>query len=539
MKNSSKSNLNKNNYSNHPILLELNMTPEEFEKKYGVSFDDFENDVDLSTHQLLEQLDLLEDETQEKNNSTKEKSNLKDRKKFSNKKNNKNSDSKIKSSSYFSLSKTSNNKYINQIKDIEDESISSGISNVRTFFNQNRYTKVSDRELEEVRTIAVACELAPAKTLIPILKLIRKFEKENSLNWKNTRIIGLVHGEGAEELIKPYCDDIFYIGQGRRANRSRNSKINLFRLIIQDIYKATIAMSGEQIDLLITCGNAGDVRKSIYAARLLRTPVLHIEQDIYNPIEFISYANLIVTTSFDNEIYLKKQYGLKNVKNIGGFPQAAYVHSILKSNQLLKKDDIIKQYGFDHYILVVLGGDLSLDDVQDLIPLIDGFDYPTLIAPYRFDKKFVEDLSNSDKVIILDNFVDVLSLSYHCDALIFGAGMGMTIEAGVLKVPSVKLYGFHPFHSSINLAKDMNIPIVQIYDIPNVLQKLYPPQGDIVHDGQLAAYKVVNLINNFDYSLKKGDFLSTIKIWRARSRFKKSRKRSFSSKFKKFFKKSK
>ena len=182
MKNSSKSNLNKNNYSNHPILLELNMTPEEFEKKYGVSFDDFENDVDLSTHQLLEQLDLLEDETQEKNNSTKEKSNLKDRKKFSNKKNNKNSDSKKKSSSYFSLSKTSNNKYINQIKDIEDESISSGISNVRTFFNQNRYTKVSDRELEEVRTIAVACELAPAKTLIPILKLIRKFEKENSLN---------------------------------------------------------------------------------------------------------------------------------------------------------------------------------------------------------------------------------------------------------------------------------------------------------------------------------------------------------------------
>ena len=282
-------------------------------------------------------------------------------------------------------------------------------------------------------------------------------------------------------------------------------------------------MMGEQIDLLVTCGNAGDVRKTISAARLLRTPVLHIEQDIYNPIELISHANLITTPTKDYEFYLKIQYGLKNVVNIAGYPQASYVDSVLKSDKIIKKEDIVKEYGFDHYILVVLGGDLKINDLKDLIPVVDGFDYPTLIAPYRFDKKMIEDLSKSEKVKVLDNYVDVLSLAYHCDALIFGAGMGMTIEAGVLKVPSIKLYGFHPFHSSINLAKDLNIPIVQIYDIPRALRKLYPPTGDLVADGEFAAYNILNLINNFDYSRKKGNLKSTFKIWRARSKFRKGK----------------
>ena len=102
--------------------------------------------------------------------------------------------------------------------------------------------------------------------------------------------------------------------------------------------------------------------------------------------------------------------------------------------------------------------------------------------------------------------------------------MGMTIEAGVLKVPSIKIYGYHVFHSSINLAKELNIPIVNIWDIPRALRKLYPPSGDLVENGQLAIYNLVNIINNFNYSLKKGNIRSTFKIWRARSKFKNSQK---------------
>ncbi|WP_295722203.1 hypothetical protein [uncultured Methanobrevibacter sp.] len=537
MKNSPKSNLKKNYDTTHPLLLELDMTPEDFEKNFGISFDEFDDDVDLSIHELLEELDLLDDDLGNNFQSYLPKPSLKNKKSDSKSKINNSTikeDNNIDSKepkTHFSLYQSkksknntskSKNRQTNQNKD--DESISDSIHSVRNYFEENRFIKNTDKEIDKIRTIAVACEIAPAKTIIPVLKLLRKFESEKKLNWEKTRIIGLVHGDGASELIKPYCDDIYYIGQGRRANQSNNSRINLFRLIIIDIYKATLAMMGEQIDLLVTCGNAGDVRKAISAAKLLRTPVLHIEQDIYNPIEIISHANLITTPSKDYEFYLKIQYSLKNVVNIGGYPQASYVNSMIQSDKLLTKDQITEQYGFDHYIFVVLGGDLKVDDLKDLIPLIDGFDYPTLIAPYRFDKKMIEDLSRSDKVKILDNFVDVLSLSYHCDALIFGAGMGMTIEAGVLKVPSIKLYGFHPFHSSINLAKDLNIPIVQIYDIPRALKKLYPPSGDLVSDGEIATYNILNLINNFDYSLKKGNIKSTFKLWRGRSKFKKGKK---------------
>jgi hypothetical protein len=36
----------------------------------------------------------------------------------------------------------------------------------------------------------------------------------------------------------------------------------------------------KNIDLLLSYGNAGDVRKSVMAAYFLKIPVIHIEQDI-------------------------------------------------------------------------------------------------------------------------------------------------------------------------------------------------------------------------------------------------------------------
>lgn len=520
----SKNSSNNYNYDNsvESLLSEIGMDADEFKKEFGVSVDEFEDDIGESVYKLLYDLDLLDEEY--KDNQL-ERANTSG---FSL------NDEDIGDTTLTNADEESDNEYHSEIKNIEDkireninnddESISNGIRNVRDYFEQTKFTSLNDSEIDEIRTIAFACEIAPAKTIIPVIKLLRKLEKEGKLNWKNTRIIGLAHGNGVEELLNEYCDTVYYIGQGRSANQADSGRLNLAGLVLKDIYKATKAMIGEQIDLLVTCGNAGDVRKSISAAKLLRTPVLHIEQDIYNPIEIISQANLITVPTKDYEYYLKIQYGLKNVVNIGGYPMAAYVNEEVQSNKLASKEEITEKYGFEHYILVLLGGDLKKEDLVDLIPLIDGFDYPTLIAPYRFDKKFVEDLSKSDKVKILDNFVDILSLTNSADALIYGAGMGMTIEAAVLKVPSVKIYGYHTFHSSINLAKELNIPIVQIWDIPRALRKLYPPSGDIVSDGQEAIYNIVRLINNFDYSLKKGNIKNTYKIWRARSKFKKSHK---------------
>lgn len=485
-------------YDNDILLKQINMTPEQFQDQFGVSINQFEHDVGVSVNELLDNLNLFDDIDENGNIII---------------------DSSLKNHNRYEESFTEN--LHNKNKD--DDSIIEGINQAREYFKHIKFSP-ENQEKVEIRTLAFACELTPAKTVIPVIKCIRELEKRGQLNWKHTRIIGLYHGEGSKELIEPYCDQVFYIGQARKANSSDKGKLNLSYLIIKDIFKAVKAMMGEQIDLLITCGNAGDVRKSISAAKLLRTPVLHIEQDIYNPIEIISQSNLITVPSSDYELYLKIQYDLKNVINIGGYPMAKYVEDQILTSNLLSKEKIKEEFGFSHYILVLLGGDLKITDLNDLIPLIDGFDYPTLIAPYRFDKDYVQSLSHSPKVKILDNHVDTISLTYSADALIYGAGMGMTIEAGVLRVPSVKIYGYHPFHSSINLAKELNIPIVNIWDIPKALRKLYPPSGDLVENGQLAVYNLVNIINNFDYSLKKGNIKNTFKIWRARSKFKNSHK---------------
>lgn len=500
MENSKKQLKNEDNTDSYmkSILDEIHLTPEEFEKELGMSVEEFEKEVGLSVEDIVQEVGLFDkyENNSDESNTDKE------------------SNSLIKHNNITYLKKRFDN--VMNLNPPEEASTS-----VRDFLKdfEKEVGREDDSDPIEILTIAVAGEIGPAKSIIPVIEQIKKFEKEGKLNWKKTRFIGLYHGGEAKKLFEPYCDIMFSIGQGRRANQSKNKGFKLFKLILKDIFKATRAMMGEEIDILITCGNAGDVRKAIIAAKLLRTPVLHIEQDIYNPIEVISYANLVTVPSVEYELYLKENYNLKNIVNIGGYPMAFYVYDLISNKTLLTKEEIVKEYGFENYILVLLGGDLQDEDLPELISIIESLKYPTLIAPYRFNKKTVEKLTRASYINVLDNNVDIISLANCSNALIYGAGMGMTIEAGVLKVPSIKIYGFHLFHSSINLAKELNIPVVDKISIPDVLKYLNPPTGDIVRDGHMAINNIIYTINNFDYSLKKGNFISLFKIWRARSKF--------------------
>ena len=55
-------------------------------------------------------------------------------------------------------------------------------------------------------TIAIAAEIAPAKTLIPVIKKLRLLESQNKLNWKKTKIIGLYHGESSKQFLNNISD---------------------------------------------------------------------------------------------------------------------------------------------------------------------------------------------------------------------------------------------------------------------------------------------------------------------------------------------
>ena len=364
------------------------------------------------------------------------------------------------------------------------------------------------------KNIAIAGEITPSKTIIPIIEKLREMEKDGKLSFKINKIIGLYHGESSRDFLEPYCDETYSIGEGRRGKK--NSAGKLAYLISKDILKSFNALKGKGIDLLITAGNAGDVRKAIVAANILSIPVLHIEQDIYNPIEVISQANLVTVPSIEYKEYLEKNYGLKNVVNIDGYPMAKYVDNYIKQDNLIDKDEIYGEYGMGEYgmkefVLVVLGGDLKDDDIEPLIRSVEELNLKALIAPYRFDRDMVKELVLSPSIKVLPQYVDLLSFMNAASHLIYAAGMGMTIEAGVFNIPSLKIEGFHKTHGSVDLARELNIPIVKIDEIPEAFENL-PDQkeSDLVKDSEIAIERLVDLINDFDEkSLKRSGFKST------------------------------
>lgn len=357
--------------------------------------------------------------------------------------------------------------------------------------------------------IAVAAELAPARTLIPVLERL------------DAEIIGLAHGPGVEDLLTPYCSQIHYIGQGRRAGAKKRSNAQIASLVLKDILKTVRAIHGKEIDLMITCGNAGDVRKGLVAANLLRIPTLHIEQDIYNPIETIAYADVVTAPSTEYEKYLENQYDLKNVKNIQGYPLAYYVHNM----ELMAKNEVKDIYEVDEFVLVVLGGDLKFEQLPQLVNAVKKLEKPVLIAPFRFDSEQVQNLAaaspNSNNVKVLEGYVDLPSIMRAADVLIYGAGMGITLEAGVLEVPSLKIAGFHHKHASVDLAHKLGIKVVNILDIPFEIIDIPIPDGrGLVENAGKSIDNLVEIINSFnDLKKSKGGFKSLKKIWNARSQF--------------------
>ena len=133
-------------------------------------------------------------------------------------------------------------------------------------------------------------------------------------------------------------------------------------------------------------------------------------------------------------------------------------------------------------------------------------------------KKFV----SSPKLKVLDGYIELPSLIKASSGMIYAAGMGLTIEAGVLEVPSIKIAGFHRKHASVDLAKEIGIQVVEIDDISSSLDDLKVPKGDwLVKNGEKAVSNVLNLINNFDELKSKPSGVGSFKkIWNARSEFK-------------------
>jgi len=353
--------------------------------------------------------------------------------------------------------------------------------------------------------IAVIAEMAPAKAFIPIIKML------------DVDIIGLTHGQGVKELMGKYCSEVHSIGQSRGHGAQKRSNAKIASLVGEDIWRVIRSLKGKNIDLLMTCGNAGDVRKGISASKILRIPNLHIEQDIYNPIEMIAFSNLITVPSEEYKEYITNNYRLNNVHVIGGYPMASYVNEMTLENS----ESVKKRYGLDQFVVLVFGGDLKGDDIPRIIKQAELIDENILVVPFRFNAEYVKKFVSSPKLKVLDGYVELPSLMKAASYLIYGAGIGLTIEAGVLSVPSIKIAGFHKAHASVDLAKELGIEVSEIEDISLSVDTLKVPKGDwLVKNGEKAVSNVVQMVNNFDELKEKASGVGSLKkIWNARSEF--------------------
>lgn len=353
--------------------------------------------------------------------------------------------------------------------------------------------------------IAVIAEMAPAKAFIPIIKEL------------DAEIIGLTHGHGVKELLGQYCSEVHSIGQSRGQTAKKRSNSKIASLVIEDIWRVIRSLKGKDIDLLLTCGNAGDVRKGITASKILKIPDLHIEQDIYNPIEMIAFSNLITVPSELYKNYVVEKYGLNNVHVIGGYPMASYVNDM----SIEDSNNIKTRYGVDEFVVLVFGGDVKSEDIPRIINQAEKLDENILIIPFRFSSDFVKKFISSSKLKVLDGYIELPSLISASSYMIYAAGMGLTIEAGVLEVPSIKIAGFHRKHSSVDLARELDIQVIEIDDISNSVNNLKVPKGEwLIKNGKKSVLNVLDLINNYDKMKSNVSGVGSCKkIWNSRSEF--------------------
>lgn len=353
--------------------------------------------------------------------------------------------------------------------------------------------------------LAVVAETAPAKTLIPIIEKV------------DADVLSLTHSEGAMELLSPYSTEILSIGQGRRSTAQKRSNFTIARLVMGDTARTYKALKNRNIDLLLTCGNAGDVRKGIAASKKLKIPKIHIEQDIYNPIEMIAYADLITVPDRNARKQLRQMYDITNTVNIKGYPQAEFVSRV----PIMDAEKIYGHYNFDDFYILFFGGDTRVSDIPQIIKEVEKLDKIVLIIPYRFETSTITPYITSKNLYVVEGYVDLISLMNASQGVIYCAGMGVTIEAGALGVPAVKILGFHTQHASNDLARTLGISVVSAYDIEYAVSRMKKTNGKrLVKNGCRASLKVAELTTNMDlFDQNCGGQRSLRKIWNQRKQY--------------------
>ncbi|WP_456482538.1 hypothetical protein [Methanopyrus sp.] len=310
-------------------------------------------------------------------------------------------------------------------------------------------------------------EPSPAKNLIPV------WERLLEEGWE---VAAYGHGRGVE-VLKWEGIETESLGKPRR----RQGMLGYVGFSI-DLIRTVRALASERASVVLSSGNTGDARKSLIAARVLRVPSVHLEMDVYNPVEVIRWATrVLVPFSEDWAEVLERRTGVK-ARVVSGAPLAQYLADRHLSGYI--PGPVPDEY--EGRVLVCLGGDITEEGARRL--LSDLRDHDPVVVPFR--------VSPPEGFECVREFVDLPGLMMLADTVVFTGGFGVTIEACVVAKKAVKVSEVHPRHLSHWIAEESGVPVMYLNEgsgAEDAVRMARKPRGKwLVRRGRSAVAEIVD-----------------------------------------------
>ncbi|WP_457620257.1 hypothetical protein [Methanopyrus sp.] len=312
-------------------------------------------------------------------------------------------------------------------------------------------------------------EPSPAKNLLPV------WERLLEEGWE-VAVYG--HGRGIE-ILKWEGIETERLGKPRR-------KQGLFGYVgfSIDLIRTVRVLASERASVVLSSGNTGDARKSLIASRMLGIPSVHLEMDVYNPVEAVRWATRVLVPFSDKwtEV-LERRVGVK-AETVSGAPLAQYLADRHLSGRI--PGPVPEEY--EGRVLVCLGGDITEKGARRL--LSDLKDHDPVVVPFR--------VNPPEGFECVQEFVDLPGVMMLADTVVFAGGFGVTIEACVTAKKAVKVSEVHPEHLSHWIAEESGVPVMYLNEGPgteDAVQMARKPRGGwLIRRGRSAVAEIVEEI---------------------------------------------
>jgi len=307
-------------------------------------------------------------------------------------------------------------------------------------------------------------EPSPAKNLIPVFEELRSRGHE-------PLVYG--HGKGAE-VLRWEGVETRTLGRPRRRSRLAPAlfALDLTRVLLRELLDGP--------DVALTSGNTGDARKTLLSSKILGVPSVHVEMDVYNPVEAIKLATIVAVPEQASDPGIEGP----EVTTVAGPPIAAYV----ADRHLKGKIPGPVPEDVEGRVLVCLGGDVTEEQARRLLHTLEPLN--PYVVPFRVDAPPRFDTP--------DGFIDLPGAMMKAETVVFSGGFGVTVEACLVAGKAVKVSGVHERHFSHEVAEMCGLEVLDVDSIEgpeDVLSGARKPDGGwLIRAGRDAVREITDIV---------------------------------------------